>query len=148
MTCEQRGKATGFSRRDVVRAAGAAGSLLLAPSALIRPATAQTAPKVVIIGGGAGGATVAHYVKKGAPNLDVVLIEANPRYSSSFFSNLYLGGFRTLESLDHDYNGLRKLGIRVVHDRAADVDPARKTVKTQGGVSFPYDRLVLSPGID
>ena len=52
-------------------------------------AIAQGAAKVVIVGGGAGGATVAHYVKKGAPELDVTLIEANPIYSSSFFSNLY-----------------------------------------------------------
>ena len=50
--------------------------------------------RVVIVGGGAGGATAAHYVKKDAPELDVTLIEANPIYSSSFFSNLYIGGFR------------------------------------------------------
>ena len=111
-------------------------------------AIAQGAAKVVIVGGGAGGATVAHYVKKDAPELDVTLIEANPLYSSSFFSNLYLGGFRTLESLNHDYGGLRKLGVKVVHDFATDVDAAKKTVKTRGGRSYPYDRLVLSPGID
>ena len=102
----------------------------------------------MVVGGGAGGATAAHYIKKGAPNLDVMLIEANPRYSSSFFSNLYIGGFRTFESLGHGYGGLRKLGIRVVHDRATDVDTTRKVVRTQGGLNAFYDRLVLSPGID
>ena len=111
-------------------------------------AIAQGAAKVVIVGGGAGGATVAHYVKKDAPELDVTLIEANPIYSSSFFSNLYLGGFRTLESLNHAYDGLRALGVKVVHDTATDVDTAKKTVKTRGGRSYSYDRLVLSPGID
>jgi NADPH-dependent 2,4-dienoyl-CoA reductase/sulfur reductase-like enzyme len=111
-------------------------------------AIAQGAGRVVIVGGGAGGATVAHFVKKDAPNLDVTLIEANPIYSSSFFSNLYLGGFRTLESLNHGYAGLRRLGVRVVHDVATDVDRARKTVRTRGGRTYPYDRLVLSPGID
>ena len=104
--------------------------------------------KVVIVGGGAGGATVAHYVKKEAPNLDVTLIEANPIYSSSFFSNLYIGGFRTLESLNHSYAGLRRLGVKVVHDFATDVDSAKKTVRTREGRTYPYDRLVLSPGID
>jgi NADPH-dependent 2,4-dienoyl-CoA reductase/sulfur reductase-like enzyme len=116
---------------------------LLAPFAI-----AQGAAKVVIVGGGAGGATVAHFVKREAPNLDVTLIETNPIYSSSFFSNLYMGGFRTLESLNHGYVGLRRLGIRVVHDFATDVDRARKTVKTRGGRTYGYDRLVLSPGID
>ena len=111
-------------------------------------AIAQGAAKVVIVGGGAGGATVAHYIKKDAPELDVTLIEANPIYSSSFFSNLYLGGFRTLESLNHGYGGLRKLGVKVVHDFATDVDTTKKIVKTRGGRSYPYDRLVLSPGID
>ena len=103
---------------------------------------------MVIVGGGAGGATAAHFVKKEAPNLDVTLIEANPIYSSSFFSNLYIGGFRTLESLNHGYAGLRRLGMKVVHDFATDVDSAKKTVRTRGGRTYAYDRLVLSPGID
>jgi NADPH-dependent 2,4-dienoyl-CoA reductase/sulfur reductase-like enzyme len=128
--------------------AGAAGAGLAAGPWLARFAIAQAEPKVVIVGGGAGGATVAHYLKAGAPNVDVTLIEANPIYSSSFFSNLYLGGFRTLESLNHGYAGLRRLNVWVVHDIATDVNPARKTVRTRGGRTYSYDRLVLSPGID
>ena len=128
--------------------AGAAGAGIAASPLVSSFAIAQAAPKVVIVGGGAGGATVAHFVKAGAPNLDVTLIEANPIYSSSFFSNLYLGGFRTLASLSHGYGGLRRLGVRIVHDFATDVDRARKTVRTRGGRTYSYDRLVLSPGID
>ena len=122
---------------------GALASSTWAPFAI-----AQGAGKVVIIGGGAGGATVAHYLKKEAPKLDVTLIETNPLYSSSFFSNLYLGGFRTLESLSHRYGGLRRLGVKVVHDFATDVDTTKKTVKHRGGRTYAYDKLVLSPGID
>ena len=103
---------------------------------------------MVIVGGGAGGATVAHLLKKEAPNLDVTLIETNPIYSSSFFSNLYLGGFREIESLNHGYEGLRALGIKVVHDTATDVDTSGKKVKTREAARFAYDKLVLSPGID
>ena len=134
-----------ISRREFGKL-GAAGALTstLAPFAIAQGGAA----KVVVVGGGAGGATAAHYVKREAPNLDVTLIEANSIYSSSFFSNLYIGGFRTLESLSHGYVGLRRLGIKVVHDFATDVDPAKKTVKTRGGRTYPYDRLVLSPGID
>jgi sulfide dehydrogenase [flavocytochrome c] flavoprotein chain len=137
-----------LSRRDFAKLAGAAGAGAAASPFISSFAIAQATPKVVIVGGGAGGATVAHFVKAGAPNLDVTLIEANRVYSSSFFSNLYLGGFRTLASLNHGYGGLRLLGIRLVHDHAVSVDPARKSVRTRGGRSYSYDRLVLAPGID
>ncbi len=137
-----------INRREFGKLAGAVGIAGAGTSVFGSFAIAQGAAKVVIVGGGAGGATVAHYVKKGDPKLDVTLIEANPRYSSSFFSNLYLGGFRSLDSLSHDYAGLTKLGIKVVRDYASDVDTAAKTVKTREGRTFNYDRLVLSPGID
>jgi NADPH-dependent 2,4-dienoyl-CoA reductase/sulfur reductase-like enzyme len=137
-----------LSRRDFARLAGSAGAGLAAAPLLSTFAIAQARPRVVIVGGGAGGATVAHLVKAGAPNLDVTLIEPTPVYSSSFFSNLYLGGFRTLESLNHGYGGLRRIGVGIVQSLATDVDTARKTVRTRSGRRFTYDRLVLSPGID
>jgi sulfide dehydrogenase [flavocytochrome c] flavoprotein subunit len=138
----------GFTRRDfgMLASAGSLGALIVpswSPFAI-----AQGAAKVVVVGGGAGGATVAHYLKKDAPELDVTLIEANTIYSSSFFSNLYLGGLRSLESLNHTYGGLGRIGVKVVHDVATDVDVSRKMVKTKEGRSYAYDRLVLSPGID
>ena len=143
-----------ISRRDLGKLVGGAGaaSLALALAGQSTFAIAQAAAKVVIIGGGAGGATVAHYllkdVKPGEAKLDVTLIEPNPVYSTSFFSNLYLGGFRTLESLNHGYDGLRKIGVKVVHDYATAVDPAKKTVTLRTGRTLMYDRLVMSPGID
>ena len=148
-----------YSRRDIGRLAGAASlalggstSFAMAQAAITKAAIAKAAPKIVIVGGGAGGATVAHYLlkdlKSGEARLDVTLIEPNPVYSSSFFSNLYLGGLRTLESLSHNYDGLRRIGVKVVHDFVTTVDQSKKTVRTRGGRTFAYDRLVLSPGID
>lgn len=137
-----------ISRRDFGRLTGVVVVGGLAAPAGARFAIAQAAARVVIVGGGAGGATLAHYVKNDGPQLDVTLIESNPLYSSSFFSNLYIGGLRSLESLNHTYGGLRRLGIKVVHDLAVDVDTTRKVVKTRGGRNYHYDRLVLSPGID
>src|SRR5262245_5113334 len=132
-----------LSRRGFARLVGGMVSLgTWAPFA-----NAQRPPRVVIVGGGAGGATVAHLLKAGASQIDVTLIEARQIYSSSFFSNLYLGGFRPLESCNHSYVGLQRLGVKVVHDLAMDVDSARKTVKTRGGRTYGYERLVLSPGI-
>ena len=137
-----------ITRRELGRIGGAFGIAGMSSAVFGNFAIAKGAGKVVIVGGGAGGATVAHYVKKGAPDLDVTLIEAKPTYSSSFFSNLYLGGLRSLDSLNHDYAGLTKLGVKVVRDFATDVDSSVKVVKTRGGGSFDYDKLVLSPGID
>jgi NADPH-dependent 2,4-dienoyl-CoA reductase/sulfur reductase-like enzyme len=137
------------SRREFGKLLAAAGVSVAATPVLAPFAIAQADPRVVIVGGGAGGATVAHYLRAGGPDLDITLIEANPIYSSAFFSNHFLGGIiHTLERLNHSYSGLLYLDVKVVHDLATDVDPVRKTVRTRGGRIYSYDRLVLSPGID
>jgi len=136
---------TKLDRRQFTKLAGAT----VAASAVFGPAAiAQSSGKVVIVGGGAGGSTVAHLVKKGAPSLDVTLVEVNPQYTTCFFSNLYLGGFRTFDSITHNYDGLKKLGVNVVHQMATDVDGSGKTVTLSDGSNLAYDKLVLSPGID
>jgi sulfide dehydrogenase [flavocytochrome c] flavoprotein subunit len=113
------------------------------------PAAGSAAGRVVVIGGGVGGATVAKYVALMARTLDVVLVEPKRRYTTCFFSNLYLAGLRSLESLTHGYDALeQRYGITVVHDVASAVDAAAKTVTLQGGGKLAYDRLVVAPGID
>jgi NADPH-dependent 2,4-dienoyl-CoA reductase/sulfur reductase-like enzyme len=134
-----------MSRRDFGRLAGGFGAAVLAGRA---SAIARGAARVVIVGGGAGGATAAHLLKKGAPELDVTLIETNPIYTSSLLSNLYLAGLRTLVSLNHAYAGLHRVDVKVVQDTARDVDAAARIVKTTGGRSYAYDRLVLGPGVE
>lgn len=111
-------------------------------------ALAQRKARVVIVGGGIGGATVAHYLRKGSPNIEVTLVEPNERLTTCAGSNLFLGGIRTFEDLTHDYQGLKRLGVRLVRDRAKAIDTAKKTVALEGGSELAYDRLVVSPGID
>jgi len=131
------------NRRTFVGAAAAAGALMSAPAVI-----GQTRPRVVVIGGGAGGATAARYLARdSAGALDVTLVEASPVYTTCFFSNLYLGGVRSFESLQHGYDRIGA-DVRVIHDSATAVDPAARTVTLAGGASLPYERLVLSPGID
>ncbi|WP_146344107.1 NAD(P)/FAD-dependent oxidoreductase [Falsiphaeobacter marinintestinus] len=107
-------------------------------------------PKVVVIGGGAGGATAARYIAKDSKGaIDVTLIEPTRTYYTCFFSNLYMGGFRELSSIGHTYGKLAAdYGVNVVHDWAVGIDRDAKTVTLAGGGSLPYDRLILSPGID
>ena len=132
-----------WTRREVIRLAGAAGLVGMARSAI-----GQTKARVVVIGGGAGGATVAKYLASTAA-LEVTLVEANPRYKTCFFSNLYLAGLRSFETLVHGYDIVRsKYGVSVVHESAVAVDPAAKTVRLASGATLPYDRLVMAPGID
>ncbi|HBZ42910.1 MAG TPA: flavocytochrome C, partial [Maritimibacter sp.] len=97
----------------------------------------------------AGGATVARYRAKDAGDaLDITLIEPTRVYYTCFFSNLYIGGFRTIESLAHDYGTIASMGVNVVHDYVVGVDRDAKSVTTASGDTLMYDRLVLSPGID
>jgi len=106
-------------------------------------------PRVVVVGGGAGGATAARYIAKDSNGeIDVTLIEPTRTYYTCFFSNLYLGGFKTIDDLGHTYGGLAASGVNVVHDWAVGVDRDAKTVSLAGGASLPYDKLILSPGID
>ena len=85
-------------------------------------------PRVVVIGGGAGGATAARYIAKDSKGgVDVTLVEASKRYYTCFFSNLYLGGFRNYGSIGHNYYGLAvNRGVNVVHEWAVSVDSAAK----------------------
>ncbi|QYK41343.1 MAG: FAD-dependent oxidoreductase [Paracoccaceae bacterium] len=126
------------------------GTTLSAGAALAAPAVlGQGKPRVVVIGGGAGGATAARYLAAdSAGAIEVTLVEANPVYTTCFFSNLYLGGFHAFEDLQHGYERLAAGGVTVVNDLATGVDRDARTVTLAGGQVLPWDRLVLSPGID
>ncbi|MEM6277747.1 MAG: NAD(P)/FAD-dependent oxidoreductase [Pseudomonadota bacterium] len=133
------------SRRTFLGAATAAATLT-AP--MVRAMSAK--PRVVVVGGGAGGATAARYVAKDSGgDIDVTLIEPTRTYYTCFFSNLYIGGFKDIEDIGHTYGGLAiNHGVNVLHDWAVGVDRDAKTVTTAGGEVVPYDKLILSPGID
>ena len=139
---------TMINRREFTRLIGGVALAAARPGSLRTAAIAKGGAKVVIVGGGAGGATVARILKSEAPQLDVTVVESQPIYTTCFNSNHYFGGFRTFDSLQHSYDGLRKLGINVAIDTAYNIDAAKKTVALAGGTALPYDRLVLSPGID
>lgn len=135
-----------LTRRAFGLVAGAAAANLAMPAYL----RAQGKPRAVVVGGGAGGATAARYMAKDAGDeLDVTLIEANPKYTTCFFSNLYLGDFRTFDSITHGYNTLQSnYGITLVNGFAEAIDRDANEVVMADGARVPYDRLLVSPGID
>jgi sulfide dehydrogenase [flavocytochrome c] flavoprotein subunit len=132
------------TRRAFLGHAAVAAAALSAPAAL-----GQARPRLVVIGGGAGGATLARYVAKDSDGaVEVVLIEPTRTYYTCFFSNLYIGGFRDYDSLGHSYGGLASHGVTVVHDMAVGVDRDAKSVRLGSGADVAYDALAVAPGID
>ena len=134
-----------LNRRNFISASAGIAATMSSPMVF-----GASRPKVVVIGGGAGGATAARYIAKDSKGaIDVTLVEPTRSYYTCFFSNLYLGGFRDFDSIGHSYGKLASdFGINVVHDWAVDVDSSGKTVSLAGGGNLNYDKLILSPGID
>ncbi|KIZ47427.1 FAD-dependent oxidoreductase, partial [Rhodopseudomonas palustris] len=134
---------TTISRRHFSTGMLAAG--LIAMPGVLR---AQAKPKLVVIGGGPGGATVAKYVardSKGA--IDVTLVEPLDKFVTCFHSNLYLGDFKSFDDITHPYK-LSAYGVTHLRQLAAAIDRDRKQVRLADGTVLPYDRLVVAPGID
>ena len=134
-----------FNRRSVL------GSALAGVASLSMPAIVRAqagAAHVVVVGGGFGGATAARYLRQLAPQVRITLVEPAQRFYTCPFSNLYLAGLRSFESIGHSYDGLRKAGIEVVHASAEHVLTDSKRVLLSNGQALSYDKLVLSPGVD
>ncbi len=139
-----------FNRREFLKlaAAGTAAGALGA-SGLARADIPRAGTRVIVIGGGFGGATVAKYLRQADAQIEVVLIEPKKAFVTCPFSNMVLGGIRTMKSITHGYDTLRdKHGVIVLHDLVTDIEPGAKRIRLKNGKTMTYDRLVVSPGID
>lgn len=113
-------------------------------------ASATGKAKVVVVGGGYGGATAARYLREwSGQGIEVTLVEPNASLVSCPLSNLVLAGSKRIGDITLSYEALAKRhGVNVVRDHVNAIDPARRVVRLAGGGTLPYDRLVLSPGVD
>lgn len=137
-----------LSRRQFLKTSGRFG-LATAAAGFPLPFRSQGVARVVVIGGGAGGATCARYLAKDSKGgLAVTLVEERQHYTTCFYSNLYLAGWRSFDSLAHGYSRLEATGVKLVPARAVGVDPPARRVRLQGGETLAYDKLVVAPGID
>ncbi|MGX1169920.1 sulfide dehydrogenase [flavocytochrome c] flavoprotein subunit [Bradyrhizobium sp. USDA 372] len=132
------------TRRNAVLGIAVAATSLAAPSIL----RAQSAGRVVVVGGGFGGAACVRALKRADAKLQVTLIEPNKTYVSCPFSNEVIAGLREIEAQQFGYDKLAAGGIGIVTQAAAGIDTQTRGVTTGDGTTFGYDRLVLSPGID
>jgi sulfide dehydrogenase [flavocytochrome c] flavoprotein chain len=138
-----------FNRRDFVKSAAALS--LLGASAIGGCArmAGVAKPKVVVVGGGFGGATAAKYIAMWSEGkIDVTLVERGDNFVSCPLSNLVLGGSKSMADISVAYGGLGKYGVRQIKGDATGFDPDKKTLALADGTTLPYDRLILSPGID
>jgi sulfide dehydrogenase [flavocytochrome c] flavoprotein chain len=136
-----RGKTT---RRNVVRGIAAATASFALPC----PSFAQSSARVVVIGGGFGGASCARALCKVNPKLQVTLVEPNRTFTACPFSNEVIAGLRDIEAQQFGYEKIAADGVTVIAQAAAKIDPQGRTVGLADGTSLAYDRLVLAPGID
>ncbi len=143
------------SRRRWLRVAAVTGAtpILNLPAGCASPPPGASrgggAPRVVIVGAGVAGATLAVQLKReGGEGIDVVLIEREPRYVSAPLSNAVIGGWRRIEQLTWGYDGLRRLGVRVMHEEATAIDPSSARVRLRDGTSVHADRIVLACGAE
>src|SRR3712207_282901 len=117
-----------------------------AATALPRRAAAQSAQRIIVVGGGFGGATCVRELKR--RGLAVTLVEASAVYTACPLSNAVLAGLRPIETQQFKLDAVGKGGIDIIRQRATHVDPQVRRVVLEDGSSLDYDRLVLSPGVD
>ena len=136
-----------FNRRTVLGSAVASAATLALPS-IVR-AQAGSA-HVVVVGGGFGGATAAKYIRMWSEGrVNVTLVEPNDSFISCPISNLVIGGSKQMADITTPYDNLAKRhGVKIIKDRAVSIDAGKRTITLAGGTVLPYDRLVLSPGIE
>src|SRR6201991_3404436 len=131
------------TRRDVARGLAASA----AAQAFACPSFAQGAARVVVIGGGFGGASCARALRQVDARLQMTLIEPKTFYFACPFSNEAIAGLREFEAQQFRYDRIAAESVVVVAQTAVKVDAQARTVGLADGTSLGYDRLVLSPGI-
>jgi sulfide dehydrogenase [flavocytochrome c] flavoprotein subunit len=132
------------TRRNVVGAIAASAAPLVLPC----PSGAQSAARIVVIGGGFGGASCARALRRIDPKLQLTLVEPNRTFTACPFSNEVIAGLREIEVQQFSYDLIAAEGITVIAEAAVRIDAKTRIVGLAGGQSLAYDRLVLAPGID
>lgn len=104
--------------------------------------------RLVVVGGGFGGATCARYLAMLNPGASVTLVDRNKNFVTCPFSNTVIGGLHDMKFITHPLKNLGKHNIKVVIDEVTGVDAAAGRITLKKGKAIAYDKLVVSPGID
>jgi sulfide dehydrogenase [flavocytochrome c] flavoprotein subunit len=131
-----------MTRRNVV------GGIAATSLTFARPSFAQSAARIVVVGGGFGGAGCARTLKRIDRKLQVSLIEPVRTFTACPFSNEVIGGLRDISAQQFGYEKIAAEGVGVIAQAATQIDAQKHIVTLADGTSLGYDRLVLAPGID
>ncbi len=140
-----------MQRRSFLNSSASLGLLgLSACGTTPQHSTIPSKARVVVVGGGYGGATAAKYIRLLSNyKIDVVLVEPNDSFVSCPISNLVIGGSKTIADVTSSYDGLSKAhGVTIAKAMVSAIDAAKKSVTLSTGQTIAYDKLVVSPGID
>jgi sulfide dehydrogenase [flavocytochrome c] flavoprotein chain len=139
-----------ISRRDFLKSSGAAAAASFLPGCETEPAPRhKSLGRVVVVGGGYGGATAAKYLRMWSGGaVEVALVERVAEFVSCPVSNLVIGGSKTLPEITRSYQTLREYGVRVIQDEATRIDVENRKIGLGRGADLAYDRLVVSPAVD
>ena len=138
-----------IDRRRLAGALGATAALGLTGCATPGSVPRGSLGRVLVVGGGYGGATAAKYLKKwGGEGIEVLLVEREAAFVSCPLSNLVLGGSRRIDDLTRSYAGLRAAGVRVMQDEVVAIDAAKRRATFRKLADQTFDRIVVSPGVD
>lgn len=138
-----------MDRRAFLLTTASAYLSMLPSSGWALPPPTNPKARVIVIGGGMGGATVSKYLRLWGDAVEVTLVERNSKYLSSILSSLVLTGQRALSDLAFGYETLQDLyGVRLVLDDVVEIDPVAVTAKLASGTVLSADRLILAPGIE
>ena len=136
-----------FDRRQFLKAGAAGATMAGLAGCAGMPGSSKA--RVVVVGGGYGGATAAKYIRMLDPSIEVILVEPNEAFVSCPISNFVVGGFKTMAEITTPYSGLeRSHGVKIVRDTATAIDVEKKQVRLSRGDPISYDRVIVAPGID
>jgi len=125
----------------------AAGALSLAACQKLLRSSAKA--RVVVVGGGFGGATAAKTLRLLGGDIQITLIEPKTHYITCPGSNWLFAGLTNLDKLTVSYQTLSdRYGIDVLTDEVSSIDRIHRQLKLASGRVISYDRLILAPGID
>ena len=117
---------------------------------LLRKASIPAArgARVVIVGGGWSGLTMAKYLKRFNPAFDVLLIDKQSAFVSFPISNSWLADQVSLDFLSHSFfDAANNNGYHFMQATVLGFERDSRQVYTDQGY-VDYDYLVLAPGIE
>jgi NADPH-dependent 2,4-dienoyl-CoA reductase/sulfur reductase-like enzyme len=139
-----------FKRRDFIKLMGISTAAVATPS-IIKAATGSVSPRVVVVGSGFAGSTVAKHLRMWSNNsIDVTVVDPKSAHVSCVMSNLVINGQLNMSDITFENTLLRqKYGVKFIQSSVTEIvsNSGVKTIALANGTILSCDFVVLAPGI-